>query len=280
MSISLNQTVTLGIVSSSNPPACAAQRFVIVMSQSSISESLTRDHSPPRRSCEIQGDSPQELLEQARLKFHELGFETYHASIPTRCLEIVIALTALLILAPVMLVIAILIRRGSSGSVLFEQIRIREGLKPFKFYKFRSLYEDGESRFPELYRFDRSHESDGDFMFKVENDPRMTPQGVWLRSTSLDELPNFWNLLKGEIALVGPRPEIPEMLPNYENHMLKKFSVRPGITGLAQVSGRSDLSFLQTLECDLDYVERRSFALDVQILVRTAIKCVTGEGAR
>lgn len=232
------------------------------------------------RGREIGGDSPQEILDNARVKFQELGFTYQRATLPTRCLEIAVAVTAIVLLSPVFLLVSILIRRGSPGPILFRQTRILAGMYPFTFFKFRTYFVDGESRFPDLYRFDYSHDSDGDFMFKMKNDPRVTQQGSWLRSTSMDELPNFWNLLKGEIALVGPRPEIPELLPNYENYMLEKFTVRPGITGLAQVSGRSDLSFLEGIECDLDYVRRRSFRLDLQILFRTALKCLTGEGAR
>ena len=242
--------------------------------------SKTRVRRKTRRARTIQGHSSEELLTDARLRFRNSGFDCEPPSVLTRCLEIFVAVVMLIIVSPVMLVIAILIRRGSPGPVLFKQTRILGGLKPFTFYKFRSFYHDSETRFPDFFQFDHSHEDAGDFKFKVENDPRMTPQGVWLRSSSLDELPNFWNLLKGDIALVGPRPEIPEMLPNYENYMLKKFSVRPGITGMAQVSGRSDLTFLEGIECDLDYIDNRSIFLDCKIIWLTLLKCVTGEGAR
>jgi len=236
-----------------------------------VSQPVTRPHRDA---------SPAELLEQARRDFHDAGYAFARASLPARLLEIAVALTAMTLLAPVYVVIWVLVRRGSPGPALFCQTRIREGLRPFTFYKFRSLCIDGEQRFPELYQFDHSQDDDPDFMFKLHEDPRVTLQGRWLRSTSLDELPNFWNLLKGDIALVGPRPEIPEMLPNYETHMLKKFSVRPGITGLAQVSGRSDLSFREALDYDLRYVNDRCLALDIKILWLTFIACIRGEGAR
>ena len=252
------------------------------MSQQLVSEASLKPpaRQNPRRIREIQGNSPEELLAVAGQKFKSQGFECKPPSISTRCLEIIVALVMLALVSPVILAVAILIRRGSPGPVLFKQTRILGGLKPFTFYKFRSFYHDSASRFPDFFRVDHSHEEIGDFKFKVENDPRMTAQGVWLRSTSLDELPNFWNLLKGDIALVGPRPEIPEMLPNYENYMLKKFSVRPGITGMAQISGRSDLTFLEGIECDLDYIDKRSIVLDGKILWLTFAKCITGEGAR
>lgn len=233
----------------------------------------------PAKPPKVQPSSA-ELLAQARRDFEAAGYVFQRASLPARLLEVVVAMTAMIMLAPVYAVLWWLIKRGSPGPALFCQTRIREGLQPFTFYKFRSLCIDGPERFPELYQFDHSQEDDPDFMFKLQEDPRVTPQGKWLRSTSLDELPNFWNLLKGDIALVGPRPEIPEMLPNYETHMLKKFSVRPGITGLAQVSGRSDLSFREGVDYDLEYVNNRSLLLDIKILWLTFIACIRGDGAR
>ena len=224
--------------------------------------------------------SREKLLEEARSAFRSQGFVSLRATIATRCIEVVVALAAIVTLSPVFLVLALLIRRGSPGPVLFSQMRIREGLRPFTLHKFRTLYSDSRERFPELFDFARDRTQIKDFKFKLDNDPRVTSEGHWLRASSLDELPNFWNLLKGEVALVGPRPEIPEMLPNYETFMLKKFSVRPGITGLAQVSGRSDLTFLEGIEYDLRYVESRSLMLDLKILWLTVAKCLSREGAR
>ena len=111
------------------------------------------------------------------------------------------------------------------------------------------------------------------------NDPRVTPQGEWLRKSTLDELPNFWNVLRGDMALVGPRPEIPEMLPYYEGEMQLKFRVRPGITGLAQISGRGRLGFYETVKYDVEYVKNRSFRLDLKILLITIYKIVARDGA-
>ena len=115
--------------------------------------------------------------------------------------------------------------------------------------------------------------------FKVERDPRITRVGQWLRKSTLDELPNFWNLLKGDIALVGPRPEIPEMLKYYAPEQLPKFSVRPGITGLAQTHGRGNLAFQQTIAWDLEYVRRKSLWLDIRIILRTLRLWLTLDGA-
>jgi lipopolysaccharide/colanic/teichoic acid biosynthesis glycosyltransferase len=107
----------------------------------------------------------------------------------------------------------------------------------------------------------------------------VTPQGHWLRKSTLDELPNFWNVLTGRMALVGPRPEIPEMLPYYGGDMLLKFTVRPGITGLAQISGRGRLGFHETVALDVEYVRRRSLTLDLKIILLTIQKIVTRDGA-
>jgi lipopolysaccharide/colanic/teichoic acid biosynthesis glycosyltransferase len=109
--------------------------------------------------------------------------------------------------------------------------------KPFRFVKFRTLYADARQRFPKLYSYQYTAEELEQLKFKVEDDPRVTPQGRWMRRSTLDELPNFWNVLTGDMALVGPRPEIPEMLRYYHGDMLLKFTVRPGITGMAQISG-------------------------------------------
>ena len=150
---------------------------------------------------------------------------------------------------------------------------------PFGFVKFRTLYADARERFPHLFEYKYSDEEIANLIFKRSDDPRVTPQGKWLRTSTLDELPNFWNVLKGEMALVGPRPEIPEMLPYYSNEQLLKFTVRPGITGLAQISGRGRLSFQETVKLDVEYVKRRSLLLDLKIVFLTLYKLVTRDGA-
>lgn len=197
----------------------------------------------------------------------------------TRVFEVVVAAVAIAVTAPIMVILAILIKRGTPGPVLFFQERVGRNGKPFKFVKFRTLYADARERFPELYAYDYSPEELDRLYFKVEEDPRVTPQGKWIRRTSLDELPNFWNVLTGDMALVGPRPEIPEMLPYYEGEMLEKFTVRPGVTGLAQISGRGRLSFRDTVACDVEYVRNQSFLGDLAILGQTALLVVTQDGA-
>jgi lipopolysaccharide/colanic/teichoic acid biosynthesis glycosyltransferase len=196
-----------------------------------------------------------------------------------RAVEIVLASLALLVTAPLMLLIAVAIRIDSPGSPLFVQRRVGVHGKLFRFYKFRSLYVDARQRFPELYAYQYSPEELSDLKFKVDRDPRVTRIGDFLRRSSLDELPNFVNVIKGDMALVGPRPEIPEMLPYYRGEMLLKFSVRPGVTGPAQVSGRGRLKFHDTVAYDLEYVRRRSWRYDMRLLVTTVKKVLLRDGA-
>lgn len=196
-----------------------------------------------------------------------------------RAVEVPLAAALLVLTLPVMAVIAALIRWDSPGPALFFQPRVGLGGKPFRFVKFRTMYADARRRFPELYAYRYSRNDLLKLRFKVTRDPRVTRPGRWLRQSSLDELPNLWNVLTGEMALVGPRPEIPEMLPYYQAAMLRKFSVRPGVTGLAQVSGRGRLGFYETVAYDVEYVDTRSLATDVRLLLRTARMVLLRDGA-
>lgn len=205
--------------------------------------------------------------------------ERLHVPLGLRIFEIAVASVALIVTAPIMLWMAILIRRGTPGPVLFTQPRLGVGAVPFRFIKFRTLYADARSRFPELYAYKYTPEQIETLHFKVVGDPRVTPQGQWMRKLSIDELPNFWCVLKGDMALVGPRPEIVEMLPYYDQNTRRKFTVRPGITGLAQISGRGRLSFRDTVNYDLEYIDRRSVWLDLKILATTVVMVIFRDGA-
>lgn len=196
-----------------------------------------------------------------------------------RAIDIVVAATILLLTLPLMLAIGLLIRFDSKGPALFHQWRVGKDGKLFLFRKFRTLYVDAKTRFPHLYAYNYSPEEIEKLQFKIPDDPRVTRIGRWLRESTLDELPNFWNVLIGDMTLVGPRPEIPEMLRYYDETTRLKFSVKPGITGLAQISGRGRLKFLQTARYDVEYVKHRSFALDMQILLKTIYKIVRRDGA-
>lgn len=196
-----------------------------------------------------------------------------------RATELLIAGSALLAAAPLLLIIAALIKRGTPGPVLFRQERLGLNGERFTFLKFRTMYVDAAERFPEYYDYRLREDEITRFQFKDANDPRVTPMGRWLRRTSLDELPNLWHVITGDLRLVGPRPQIPELLPYYRGLMLERFSVRPGLTDLAHVSGRSDLSFCETTALDVEYVRNRSLRLDAKILFKTAVTVLHGDGA-
>ncbi|HEX2035707.1 MAG TPA: sugar transferase [Chloroflexota bacterium] len=197
-----------------------------------------------------------------------------------RALDIIISALALILSAPVLAVIALLIKLESPGPAIFCQWRLGQHCRPFRFYKFRTMYADWPQRFPHLahlatFQFDR--QSLDRVFLQQADDPRVTPLGRFLRRTSLDELPNFWNVLRGEMSLVGPRPEVPEMLPYYES--MDKFSVKPGLTCWAQIEGRGELSFLDTLRLDERYVRQRSAMIDLKILAGTLWAVFGGRGA-
>ena len=152
--------------------------------------------------------------------------------------------------------------------------------QPFTFYKFATMYPDAKQRFPELYAYDYCPREIQHIRFKTQGDPRVPKWAAWLRSSSLDELPNLVNSLKGDMSLVGPRPDIPEMVRYYTPQQRTKLSVKPGVTGFAQIRGRGELSLQDTLKHDLKYVSKWSIWLDVSLLFETFVKLFTGsEGA-
>lgn len=220
------------------------------------------------------------ILREASLRAaHPEAAITYRIPLSLRCFEIVVATAALIVSAPLLVVIALIVKWGTPGPALFFQKRLGWNGNHFWFVKFRTPYADAKERFPHLYAYKYSERELEDLKFKVDNDPRVTPQGVWLRRSSFDELPNFWNVLKGDMALVGPRPEIPEMLPYYKGEMHLKFSVRPGITGLAQISGRGRLGFYETVAYDLEYAIKRTLFFDFRIILKTIWMVFMRDGA-
>ena len=196
-----------------------------------------------------------------------------------RGLDIAVSLSLLILFLPVIALIAALIRLDSPGPVIFQQQRVAQGGRMFCFFKFRTMFVDARTRFPDLYAYRYGPEGFGDFYFKTPSDPRLTRVGRRLRRTSLDELPNLLNVLRGDMSLVGPRPELPEHLRYYGQRELVKFSVKPGVTGLWQIRGRARLRYVEQLESEIEYVQRRSFLLDLEILVRTPRAVLTGDGA-
>jgi exopolysaccharide biosynthesis polyprenyl glycosylphosphotransferase len=185
------------------------------------------------------------------------------------------AAAALVLLAPILAVVAIAIRLHDGGPVLFEQVRIGKDGHEFRIYKFRTMVVDAEQRRAELLAI---NDSDG-VLFKLRKDPRVTGVGAHLRRWSLDELPQLFNVFLGHMSLVGPRPAVPDEVAKYADHVRRRLVVKPGLTGLWQVNGRSDLSWDESVRLDLRYVENWSFALDMQIMWKTVSALARGSGA-
>nr|WP_089010206.1 sugar transferase [Micromonospora viridifaciens] len=187
------------------------------------------------------------------------------------------ALVLLIFAVPLLLAITLLVRLapGAGGPAVFRQVRVGKNGRPFTIYKFRTMYVDAEERLAEL--LDRN-ETDGE-LFKMRRDPRVTPVGRWLRRLSLDEIPQLVNVLKGDMSLVGPRPPLPREVANYPSDMRRRLVVKPGLTGLWQVSGRSDLSWEESIRLDLSYVENWSLTMDLAILARTLSAVIRSSGA-
>jgi exopolysaccharide biosynthesis polyprenyl glycosylphosphotransferase len=185
------------------------------------------------------------------------------------------ALVLTLLLSPVLLGVALSVRLTSRGPVLFRQVRVGRDGTEFRIFKFRSMYVDAEARLAELRHL---NEHDG-VLFKIRDDPRVTPVGRWLRRLSLDELPQLLNVLTGQMSLVGPRPPLPVEVAAYADDVRRRLAVKPGMTGLWQVSGRSDLSWEEAVRLDLRYVENWSLSLDLVILLRTMTAVVRSSGA-
>lgn len=187
------------------------------------------------------------------------------------------SLFGFLLLLPLLLTVAVLIKTtpGRPGPVIFRQIRVGRNGRKFVMYKFRTMYQDAEVRLAELSHLNET----GGSLFKMRNDPRVTPVGRWLRKLSIDEVPQLFNVVKGDMSLVGPRPPLPREVAEYPFDMRRRLVVKPGLTGLWQVSGRSDLTWEESIRLDLQYVENWSFAMDLMILARTVIAVCRSAGA-
>ncbi|MFI7484308.1 sugar transferase [Kocuria sp. M1R5S2] len=216
---------------------------------------------------------------------HLSGLPLIHVSTPRlqrsrlllkRLVDVLGAGSALLVLGPVMIVLAAIVRTHDGGPVLFAQERIGLDGSRFRMLKFRSMHPDAERRQAELLA---ANDAKGGVMFFMADDPRVTGPGRWMRKHSLDELPQFLNVLKGEMSLVGPRPPLPTEVDRYEEHVRRRLRVKPGITGLWQVSGRDDLDWEQAVRLDLYYVENWSPVQDLVILLRTVRAVLAPHGA-
>jgi exopolysaccharide biosynthesis polyprenyl glycosylphosphotransferase len=187
----------------------------------------------------------------------------------------IVTLVSLPITFPLMILIAIAIKLDSKGSIIFKQERVGENGKTFVMYKFRTMIDNAENLRSQVETFDNN----GKLIHKMPDDPRVTRVGRFLRRTSLDELPQLFNVLKGEMSLVGPRPELPYLVEKYEPWQRKRFAVPQGLTGWWQINGRSDKPMHLNTEDDLYYVQNYSLLLDIQILLMTLWAVISGKGA-
>lgn len=193
-----------------------------------------------------------------------------------RLLDILVSALAIVVLAPLLLLIALGVKLSSPGPIIFCQTRVGRFGRHFRFYKFRSMYADAERRKAALLGQNQS--ADG-VIFKMRHDPRITPLGRILRKTSLDELPQLFNVLLGDMSLVGPRPPLPSEVQLYSLEDRKRLNVTPGITCIWQISGRSDIPFSQQVQLDKKYILSQSIWQDVLILLKTIPAIITGKGA-
>jgi lipopolysaccharide/colanic/teichoic acid biosynthesis glycosyltransferase len=222
-----------------------------------------------------------ELAEQIRERERR---RTSVSDMACRVLDLVVASLMLLLLLPLMAIIAIAIRLDSPGPVLFRQRRCGRALADFTVHKFRTM-RNGASQdvhrafVVSLIDGHRPEQPEGGPRFKLSSDTRVTRIGRFLRRSSLDELPQLWNVLRGEMSLVGPRPALSYEVEHYPPYWFDRFAVKPGITGLWQVSGRSELTMEDMVRLDIEYVRRRSFWFNLRILVRTLPVVLSARGA-
>ena len=192
-----------------------------------------------------------------------------------RALDIVMSTLAIVVLTPLLLAVALLVIVTSPGPVFYVQERVGRGGQPFRMVKFRSMYRNAHDR-REEHVGQNMHQGP---IFKIRDDPRITPVGRAIRRLSIDELPQFFNVLMGHMSLVGPRPALPEEFLDYTERERERLLVKPGVTCIWQVSGRSDIDFQTWVDMDLDYIETWSLLLDLKLLVRTVPAVLTGRGA-
>lgn len=194
---------------------------------------------------------------------------------PKRAIDVAGSALLLLVLLPLIAVVMLLIVLDSRGNPIFAQERVGRDGRTFRLFKLRTMVPDAEKRLAEIQHL---NEASGP-LFKIRRDPRVTRVGGFLRRTSLDELPQLWNVLRGDMSLVGPRPPLPREVAIYTPEQWRRLAVTPGMTGLWQVSGRADLTFEQAIALDLDYIDTWSLVLDLRLLLKTVLVVLQAHGA-
>ena len=206
------------------------------------------------------------------------GFEVHEPFLylfAKRIFDLVVSLAGLVLLIPIIPVIAVMIKLDTPGPVFFKQDRVGKDRRPFKFYKFRSMRQGADLQKKEM---EALNEQDGP-IFKVRTDPRITSVGRFLRRSSLDEIPQIFNVVRGNMSIVGPRPPLPSEVENYQPWHLRRLEVTPGITCFWQISGRSQLSFNEWMRLDMEYIKHRSFKTDLTIFLKTIPAVIARKGA-
>jgi lipopolysaccharide/colanic/teichoic acid biosynthesis glycosyltransferase len=194
----------------------------------------------------------------------------------SRVLDVLISFTLLVVMTPVFILIALAVKLSDGGPVFFVQDRVGLNGKLFRFYKFRSMVVNAD--YMKVFISDLNKHGSG-ITFKVQDDPRITPIGRFLRKTSLDELPQLYNVLRGDMALVGPRPAVESEVMNYSPDAMRRLSVKPGLTCYWQIMGRAELDFEKQLELDMKYIREKSLMTDFFILLKTPLAVIRGKGA-
>ena len=194
-----------------------------------------------------------------------------------RIVDIILGCIGLVLLSPVFLILAICIKIDSKGPVIFAHKRIGKNGKKFNMYKFRSMYENAEEM---IENFNEEQKREWQENFKLENDPRITKVGKFLRKTSLDELPQIINIIKGDLSIIGPRPIVDEELEKYGENKEKFLSITPGLTGYWQANGRSNTTYEERMQMELYYIDNQSLWLDIKIFFKTIVSVLKKEGAK
>lgn len=219
---------------------------------------------------------PRKRMSRAKYKMYFWRLSVGSAYFLKRILDIVVSVIMILLLLPLLVLTALLIKLESKGPVIYRQARVGKDGRHFTFYKFRSMFIDADSRKDQI--LSQNDSSDG-VIFKMKNDPRMTRVGRFIRKYSIDELPQLFNVLEGSMSLVGPRPPLPREVAQYTLDERKRLHIKPGITCIWQISGRSDIPFKQQVQLDEQYIKNHNFFKDIIILLKTVPAILTGKGA-
>jgi len=212
-------------------------------------------------------------VHQQRLR---AGWHVNGSAVLKRAFDVVVSFILLILLSPLFAVIALLVKLEDGGPVFFAQTRVGQFGQEYKMYKIRSMCLDAEQRLKDLLAKNQHQEG---VTFKLKDDPRITRAGKWLRKFSCDELPQLYNVLIGDMSLVGPRPPVPREVAKYSLAQRRRLAIRPGITCIWQISGRSEIDFSGQVKLDVDYIETQSFWVDLKILTKTVPAVISGRGA-